>query len=92
MTEKKIWFKRKRYGWGWYPVTWQGWAVLLVYLGVIVPVAVSVDSNAHSLSDSIIGFAIPWIALTSVLIGICYKKGETPRWQWGQKDDFQGSK
>jgi hypothetical protein len=29
----KYWFPAKRYGWGWGPpVTWQGWAVLVVWL------------------------------------------------------------
>ena len=28
-----IWFPAKRYGWGWsFPVTWQGWLVVLAYL------------------------------------------------------------
>ena len=32
---KQLWFKAKTYGYGWYPVTWQGWLVILIYvLGV----------------------------------------------------------
>ena len=40
MKNKKIWFKAKRYGWGWYPSTWQGavcifiWVILFVF-GII---------------------------------------------------------
>ena len=29
---KKVWFKAKEYGWGWYPSSWQGWIILLIYL------------------------------------------------------------
>lgn len=27
-----MWFRAKRYGWGWRPVTWQGWAVVAVWV------------------------------------------------------------
>ena len=31
--DRDIWFPAKRYGWGWgFPIAWQGWVVLLVYL------------------------------------------------------------
>lgn len=36
-NEKKFWFKRKRYGYGWAPSTWQGWLVIAVYVvGIFV--------------------------------------------------------
>jgi len=35
--EKKIWFPAKKYGFGWgFPVTWQGWTVLLSYILLII--------------------------------------------------------
>ena len=37
MTRTEIWFPAKRYGWGWgFPCAWQGWAVLIAYVGLIV--------------------------------------------------------
>ena len=30
--ERKPWFKPKRFGYGWTPASWQGWAVTLVLL------------------------------------------------------------
>lgn len=33
---KGYWFKAKLYGWGWTPVTWQGWCVILVYASLIL--------------------------------------------------------
>src|SRR5262245_12007807 len=31
---EQYWFKRRTYGWGWVPATWQGWLTLLIFLGV----------------------------------------------------------
>ncbi len=34
--EKKYWFPAKKHGWGWgLPSVWQGWLVLIIYLGLI---------------------------------------------------------
>lgn len=80
------WFKRKLYGWGWTPVKWQGWLVILIYVALISTIAFmreeSIPGNPDSGSNFLI-FALPIILLTALLIFICYKKGEKPRWQWG---------
>lgn len=28
-------------------------------------------------------FALPIILATALLLAVCYKKGEKPKWQWG---------
>lgn len=88
-----VWgFKRKLYGWGWVPVRWQGWAVILVYLALILSLALTreeaIPGNPDSGSNFLV-FALPIIILTGLLIYICYKTGEKPRWQWGlpKKED-----
>jgi len=81
------WFKRKLYGWGWTPAKWQGWAVIAIYLVVILYTAVDIDSRSHSVSDMMIGLLAPLVVATGILIYICYKKGERPRWQWGIPKD-----
>ncbi len=80
---KTLWFRRKTYGWGWYPTTWQGWAVILGFVIVLawteshfVP-----SLNAGHPAKFILGIVIE----TAVLIAICYYKGEKPKWQWGNK-------
>lgn len=84
---KKLWFRRKTYGWGWYPNAWQGWVILLLYVAYIVWQFKKVDSLSHSGSDTLYGFSVPFIIATLVLIVVCIWKGESPRWQWGKKDD-----
>ena len=77
------WFKRKLYGWGWTPATWQGWVIVGVYVFILVLLFKSIDKTSHSGSDTLIAFAIPFLIETAVLVIICYIKGEKPKWQWG---------
>jgi hypothetical protein len=81
-----LWFKAKLYGWGWAPVKWQGWLVILAYVGLILTLVISGEKDIPGNPDSGSNFlvlALPIILLTALLIFICYKKGEKPRWQWG---------
>lgn len=81
---KKFWFKRKLYGWGWYPAMWQGWLVLGLYTVIMFTLANSVDESSSERTVLFL-LVVPFIVLTTALIRICYKTGEMPRWQWGTK-------
>jgi bifunctional oligoribonuclease and PAP phosphatase NrnA len=83
MTTEKLWFKAKRYGWGWYPVSYEGWIVMLIYLLLVVFFFVTIDAFTHSASDTLIGFSLPFIGITCFFLSICYVKGEAPHWRWG---------
>jgi uncharacterized membrane protein YhaH (DUF805 family) len=76
-----LWFKRKIYGWGWVPVRWQGWMVLLVF--VAVPLLSILELGPLPTDGQLFWFFSKIIVAVIVLIWICYKKGERPRWQWG---------
>lgn len=81
MTEpKRYWFPAKKYGWGWgLPLTWQGWAVLIAFmlllLGGTILISPAVSPVKHLLYVTV---------LSAVLVGICYVKGEPPKWRWGR--------
>ncbi len=77
-AENKIWFKRKRYGYGWTPVTWQGWAATITWVIVFY---FSIAKMDHEWIKNLIII----IAMTGILFWVCYLKGEKPRWQWGDK-------
>lgn len=83
---KGYWFKRKLFGWGWTPVKWEGWSVVLAYIlliaGLVMMREESIPGNPDS-GSNFLTFALPIIALTIILFTIAYKKGEKPRWQWG---------
>jgi hypothetical protein len=74
------WFRRKLYGWGWVPAKWQGWVVLLVWVMLFTFSMIMIKENDHEIGKN---FAM-MILLTIILIWVCYKKGEKPKWSWGK--------
>ena len=82
----KVWFKAKDYGWGWYPASWQGWLILFVFIVLIVLNFLRIDSQSHSVSDTLINAIPETIVLVLVLIFISWKTGEKPSWRWGGKE------
>jgi hypothetical protein len=81
-----LWFRTKRYGWGWTPASVEGWLVLAVfYVGVVIDIAVFVHrlhaeiDHRSALSGFLVGIGI----LAAALIGVCFVTGERPRWRWG---------
>jgi hypothetical protein len=76
------WFPAKRYGWGWgLPVAWQGWLVLGVYLGLVAAGVLFLPP--HRAPAAFVAFII---VLSALHTGICWLKGEPPRWRWGDDD------
>jgi len=73
---KKLWFKAKHYGWGWYPCSWEGWLILLVWFAIFMT---SIRMFDHEWLKNLIVVSI----ITIILIWVCYKKGEKPAWRWG---------
>ncbi len=80
---KGYWFKRKLYGWGWTPARWQGWAVLALFIALMVWNFFRIDSNSHSVSDTLLNFIPETAVLVLILIAICAATGERPKWMWG---------
>jgi hypothetical protein len=78
----KYWFPAKRYGWGWGPPTaWQGWVVLIVFVGMIAAGGFLFLPNGN------LSIYVAYVVvLTSALAGICWLKGEPPRWRWGDDE------
>ncbi len=82
---QKYWFKRKVYGWGWTPATWQGFLVTFLYVGIVIFCAVSIENISSEKTPivSILGL----IFVTLIFLIIVYKKGEKPKWMWGIPKD-----
>lgn len=80
---KTLWFRNKTYGWGWYPATWQGWAVLAVFIGLLVVNTLALTGTAEPTPTMLAWFFVREAVLVVLLIVVCYKTGEKPRWQWG---------
>ncbi len=71
----KYWFRKRRglfskdLGWGWVPITWEGWAVVLGCLAVIILASLSFDlfSGTTTFFQGI-GFAVVVIAV--IIFGV----------------------
>lgn len=83
---KRLWFKRRRYGYGWTPVTWQGWVSIIVFLAIVILGMLPLLANPYST-------ALLWLYLTTVitsvviLVAISASRGPRPKWRWGKKPD-----
>ena len=87
-SKTNLWFKRKSYGWGWIPVSWQGYVVTIVYIVLMITFPYINFREAPD-GNLLVGFVFPFVIFTSILIYICYKKGEKPKWQWGKDNSIK---
>ena len=83
----RLWFRARSFGWGWTPVTVEGWLVLGVFLvGVAVDIAVFTRrlQSGGDPRPATVTFLV-WLAILSgALVAICWMTGERPRWRWGR--------
>jgi hypothetical protein len=78
--DTEYWFPAKRYGWGWGPpATWQGWAVIAAFVILVIVGAFVVPPHRSPLT--FVGYVV---TLSVALTGVCWWKGEPPRWRWGE--------
>ena len=78
---KKYWFKAKKYGWGWYPGTWQGWLIVAAYVVVVVGGTFIWEENDPA-GNYLVDFLFVVFGMTALMILVCFKKGEEPHWRW----------
>lgn len=77
--ERGFWFKAKNYGYGWVPVTIEGWIATLAYMALIIrDVIKAVENNTSTYS-----VAISFVLYTILFIFITKAKGEPAKWRWG---------
>lgn len=84
---KRKWFKQHDYGYGWTPITWQGWLTLAAYIVLIVAGLDKLrpDESKKITFMGILKFA-GWVVLwTLALFRICLVTGGKPKWRWGKK-------
>jgi uncharacterized membrane protein YhaH (DUF805 family) len=86
---KKYWFKRRRRGWGWIPVTWQGWLSLLALIGVAIGsafVILPAKPAQPTAGQLTLYFGVLLVALAALVV-LGFAKGPVPRWRWGKRSD-----
>jgi hypothetical protein len=80
LPKDQAWFAAKTYGWGWgLPRRWQGWVVMVGFLAALI----GGTPIARKDVTLFVGYAI---VLSFILAAICWWKGETPSWRWGDPE------
>ncbi len=86
MKQSTTWFRAKRYGYGWYPITWQGWAIIAMYLYALVEQTLRLEQEPGSIAVRLVSWFSHVIIITVFLMIICEAYGEPGRWRWGGVD------
>ncbi|MCU0754905.1 MAG: hypothetical protein MUE46_07245 [Xanthomonadales bacterium] len=77
----RYWFRAKRYGWGWgLPCSWEGWLVNAAYAALLLLAFLVIDPDRNP-----VPFVATVVLLSLAMIGMCWWKGEPPRWRWGDQ-------
>ena len=81
MDNGQAWFSAKRYGFGsGLPISWQGWAVTILYLAVVLGSAILFDDRWRPLSATV-------IPATLMFMLVCARTTRGGwRWRWGNED------
>ena len=80
---QRYWFKRKIFGWGWTPATWQGWSLLAAFMVVYVWIFVPFVTGPEPTDSEVAQFVLEIFIWGIVLVAACWATGEPPKWQWG---------
>ncbi|MFL6782830.1 MAG: hypothetical protein ACJ8FE_03250 [Sphingomicrobium sp.] len=81
MADNPEWFAPKRYGYGAsLPISWQGWAVMLVFIAAVGAIAFLFGDRPVVL----VALFVP-LALLLILITARTTRGGW-RWRWGDQD------
>jgi len=79
------WFKRKRYGWGWTPVTWQGWTLVVCLVVVVVVAAIGLGDHPSTAALAAY-FVFVTLAVAAVIL-LSIAKGPRRRGRWGRSPE-----
>lgn len=79
----RVWFKAKRFGWGWTPATPEGWIVVGMFLASLLGSTIALVRFRPEAPAVVAEHVAVAAVLTAALIAICAKTGEKPGWRWG---------
>ena len=78
-----FWFRPKRYGYGATPVTWQGWAVTIAVVLVVVAASLAMRLTERNLWALAALLAFDAAAVAALVIISRRKTDGEWRWRWG---------
>ena len=88
MKLNKYWFKPKSYGYGYYPITWEGWITVLLIISILSISAYvnnffdSTDPNTQQGFRYLLDITIFMFAINPIMLK---RTEEEVTWKWGKK-------
>jgi len=73
-----LWFKERWYGWGWVPVKWQGWLVVVISIAICIA-GIYIGETDDAPGAAVLGF----LFMITLIFVFGFWKGEKPHWNWG---------
>jgi hypothetical protein len=86
---KKYWFRPKRYGYGFYPITWEGWIATFGLVGMIFLSAYKNGfTNPEIFAENGLSFVFDVVIVGTLSTVLFKEKVEGGlRWRWGRVND-----
>jgi hypothetical protein len=82
----EFWFRPHTFGYGATPVTWEGWAVVAVYLVVMAAIATMVARSRNGFR-AWAAWSVAIMVATSALILVSWSKTDGAwQWRWGHSE------
>ncbi len=80
------WFKPKTYGWGFIPVSWEGWLMTLALVGVLLMSAKTNGFFTENVTEyQVMRFLLDLLFIIGVFSYFAEKKTKgTLKWRWGK--------
>ena len=88
MGKMKYWFKPKWYGYGFYPVTWEGWLATFTFIAIIFLSGLinNIFSETGATTEEGIRFVLDVLIFSGLATLFFEKKMKEPlKWRWGRK-------
>jgi len=70
----KYWFRPKTYGYGMIPISWEGWLVVVIFVGILALAAYSNQIFLYPRLEEVAGFFLDILILTSLFVIFCKDK------------------
>lgn len=88
-------FKRRRYGYGWTPVSLGGWLIMAVFIAVIVLWSLIMLPSTHEVTtEQGVVYGVGLLGIIALMWLVIRKFAPPGKWRWGSKptddsrDDF----
>jgi len=89
MKTNKYWFKPKTYGYGYYPITWEGWITTAILLLIVLTSAYInnfFNIQTPPTEENILRFFLDLILIIFSSEAFMRRKTKgTVKWNWGKK-------